>query len=113
MVVFCVETGKDKFVRSFVKETHKRITQNSMATLMFKRDSFAYILDEKDKYLVLMNIETPIISFPRYFYYPIMKYGLRKTGYKGTIKLVSNNTILLKLAKVFKNLPKRNSQMAN
>lgn len=111
MVVFCVETDKDKLVKSFVKDTHMRLTETSMATMMFKRDSFAYLLSDKEKYLILINIETPVLRFPKWFYYPIMKHGLRKTGYKGKVKLERNNTILLKLAKVFKNLPRRNTQL--
>lgn len=109
MTVFCVETEASILSRSFVKETNKRLKANTTATLMFKSDSFAYIIKEKKRDLILVNIATPIIVLPRFFYYFVMKRGLRKAGYKGKIKLVKNNIILLKLAKVFKNLPRRNT----
>jgi hypothetical protein len=112
VVVFCVETEQSKDVETFSKETHKRLTTNSMATMMFKNDSFAYIIKEKQRFVILVNIETNIIAVPRFFCYYVMKYAIRKKGYKGKIKRIKNNTILLKFAKVFKNLSRRNNPMA-
>ena len=112
MTVFCVETEASVLPRRFVTETNKRLQANTTATLMFKRDSFAYIIQEKERDLILVNIETPIFNLPKWFYYFIMKRGLRKYGYNGKIKRVNNNLILLKLARVFKDLPRRNTKLS-
>lgn len=111
MVVFCVESEKDKAVKTFIRETHRRLVANSMQTFMFKNSSFAYVIEDKQKFLILVNIETPLVNFPRRFYFYIMKYAMRKKGYKKGFKLVQTNTILLKFARVFKNLPRRNTDV--
>lgn len=112
MVVFCVETKQDKVVKDFVKETHKRLSQGVFGSFMFKGSSFAYTIKERNKYIIILNVETMLLGIPKIILYPIMRKGLKKRGYKGEVKLVNNNLIFLKLAKVIKNLPRRNNPMA-
>lgn len=111
MVVLCVEADDKEIIKDFVKDTHERLIDDTTSTMMVKTGCFAYYIEDRGKLLIIYNIETSLFTLPKYVMYFIMKLGLKKYGYKGKTKLVNNNYLVVKLAKVFKDLPGTNNKM--
>lgn len=113
MVVFCVKTEKQEVVKRFVANTNRRISNGNIKNFFIKNNnSFSYVIKDKNNYIIIVNIEGIIFSLPKTICYLIMKRGLRKGGYKGSIELVKTHNALYILAKVFKNLPRRNIKVS-
>ena len=88
----------------FVKESDKR----AEAFPLFKNDSFVKALDEGEHYLIIVNLEGFLFSFPNFILIPLFKKGLRKKGYKGSISRGKVNPVLKKVLEL---VSRRNTKL--
>ena len=107
MVVFCVETKPNPKVLAFVNNFDKTISQINVKTFFFKRTSFIYLVQERRRYVIIVNLQAVLIPLPRFFLFWVMKKGLKKFGYTDKPKLVNTGEVFGLVIKRFKQWRKK------
>lgn len=90
MVIFCAETKTNQNVKIFVKQVSSTLSGVSVKNFFFKNTSFIYLVEEKKRYIIIVNLDPIIIPVPRWFAYWVFRKGLRKAGYSEKPTLVNN-----------------------
>lgn len=107
MVVVCALTEKNESVKDFINKVNLKLKEQRIDLFFFKPSSFAVLLKDKNKYFLVINIETILFNPPRWFIYWVMRKGLKKVGYAGSFEKVNNEYFIIKFAKVFKYVSRR------
>lgn len=93
MVVFCAETKANKNVKSFVEQVSNTLSNVNAKNFFFKQTSFIYLVEEKKRYIIIVNLDPVIIPVPRWFAFWVFRKGLNKAGYNEKPILVNNGLV--------------------
>jgi hypothetical protein len=95
MTIINFETSKNTIIKNYVKDTNKRLKDNSIATLFFKKSSFAYLLEEETSFIIIFNLETTFFfNLPKPIIRLIIKRAIKKEGYNFKVKSLSNKEVI-------------------
>ena len=92
MTIITLETSKNTIITNYVKDTNKRLKENSISTLFFKKDSFAYLLNDETSFVIIINLETTFFfNLPKPLIKWIIKRAIKKEGYNFKIKCLKDS----------------------